>query len=759
MGEQDGLLHDFLVESKENLDHLDEELLALEANPEDNELINAIFRRLHTIKGVCGFLDLHKLEAVSHAGETLLGELRSNQLKVTDRIITLLLNLCDAIRTIVQSIEETKTEGAESFEALAAELLAAANPAVEESPVARELTLDEEFELLVAQREAEEAAREASAQSATAVVEQASIVEPPPLSASPLPPQGEAQDASSGKTASQETSLRVDVQLLDHLMNLAGELVLARNQILQSTKGLTDLNFRAMTQRLNLVTSELQEGVMKTRMQPINTVWSKFPRVVRDLAITCKKQVRLEMHGKETELDKTLIEAIKDPLTHIVRNSIDHGIELPERRADAGKDPEGCITMSAFQEGGYVIIEIVDDGAGLNTEKIRERAIQRGLISREKGQAMSEADIHRLIFAPGFSTADTVTNLSGRGVGMDVVKSSVERIGGQVDIASRAEEGSTIRLKIPLTLAIIPALLLTCSGQKFAVPQSAITELVQLSASERSGDLSWIGEHPFYKLRGDLLPLLFLSTQLKVEHLGTEEDAERVIVVIDVDGCRFGVVVDAVHDTEEIVVKPLGRQLGNLSTYAGATILGDGQIALILDPVVLGRAAHIEQRETLANSDVHRLSGGQILTEAGQLLIVQISSDVRAAIPLESVRRLEEFALGSIEHVGTNSVIQYRGSILPLINVAATLGMGTEVWTSGHVVVVGDGASLVGLKVQGIMDVSCELSAVKPVQGKAGITSYGVIQGKVIALLDVGYLLSQGLLCGDLSQSQESGVL
>ena len=758
MSEQDGLLHDFLVESKENLDHLDEELLALEANPEDNELINAIFRRLHTIKGVCGFLDLHKLEAVSHAGETLLGELRSNNLKVTDHIVTLLLTLCDAIRTIVQNIEETKTEGTQSFDQLAAELLAAAKPGETQAPATKELTLDEEFELLVAQREAEEAALEASKKSA-ATVSPEPVVETVESAPVALAQQQEVIEVTSGKAASQESSLRVDVQLLDHLMNLAGELVLARNQILQSTKSFTDMNFRAMTQRLNLVTSELQEGVMKTRMQPINTVWSKFPRVVRDLAITCKKQVRLEMYGKETELDKTLIEAIKDPLTHIVRNSIDHGIELPDKRGETGKNPEGCIAMSAFQEGGYVIIEIVDDGAGLNTEKIRDRALQRGLISKEKALSMSEADVHRLIFAPGFSTADTVTNLSGRGVGMDVVKSSVEKIGGQVDISSRTGAGSTIRLKIPLTLAIIPALLLTCSGQKFAVPQSAITELVQLSASEKNGDLSWIGEHPFYKLRGDLLPLLFLSKQLNVESKGGDLDVEQVIVVIDVDGCRFGVVVDAVHDTEEIVVKPLGRQLGNLSTYAGATILGDGQIALILDPVVLGREAHIEQREALSATESMKLSGGSVGDSAGQLLIVQISSDVRAAIPLDCVKRLEEFALGNIEHVGTNSVIQYRGSILPLIDVALTLGMSTEPWTSGHVVVVGDGDSLVGLKVQGIMDVSCELSAVKPVHGKPGINSYGVIQGKVIALLDVSYLLTQGLLCGDLSRDEERAAL
>jgi len=494
---------------------------------------------------------------------------------------------------------------------------------------------------------------------------------------------------------------------------------------------------------------------MKTRMQPINTVWGKFPRVVRDLAMTCKKQVRLEMWGKETELDKTLIEAIKDPLTHIVRNSIDHGIELPERRLEAGKAAEGCITMSAFQEGGYVIIEIVDDGAGLNTDKIRDRALQRGLITREKAQSMSEAEIHRLIFAPGFSTADTVTNLSGRGVGMDVVKSSVEKIGGQVDISSRTGAGSTIRLKIPLTLAIIPALLLSCANQKFAVPQSAIMELVQLSATEKTGALSWIGEYPFYRLRGDLLPLLFLSKQLRVESLSTRESDEKVIVVLDVDGCRFGVVVDAVHDTEEIVVKPLGRQLGNIQTYAGATILGDGQIALILDPVELAREAHIDKREGENADGEAKASGVTGGLKAGQFLIVQLTPEVRAAIPLDRVKRLEEFSLSNIEQVGSSAVIQYRGSILQLMDVAGLLTGRTSLWSSGHVVVVAHGDSFVGLQVQGILDVSGELSSEKPVQGKPGIAAYGVINGKVIAVLDIDHLLMAGLEYSDVSAGGE----
>jgi two-component system chemotaxis sensor kinase CheA len=401
-----------------------------------------------------------------------------------------------------------------------------------------------------------------------------------------------------------------------------------------------------------------------------------------------------------------------------------------------------------------VIIEIVDDGAGLHTDKIRDRALQRGLISRERAQSMSEADIHRLIFAPGFSTADTITNLSGRGVGMDVVKSSVEKIGGHVDITSRPGQGSSIRLKIPLTLAIIPALLLSCSGQKFAVPQSAITELVQLGTSERVGSLSWIGDYPFYKLRGDLLPLLFLEKQLKVGAHASIADEDRVIVVIDVDGSRFGVVVDEVHDTEEIVVKPLGRQLAELCIYAGATILGDGQIALIIDPVILGREADIEHQESLI-SQAATASSGASVSETKQLLIVQVTPEIRAAIPLNEVRRLEAFPLQDIERVASTSVIQYRGSILQLVDVAACIGNAGESWTGGHVVVVGNGASLVGLQVQAILDVTNELTASKPVHGKAGITSYGVIQGKVIALLDVEHLVTRGAMGVEQSDYKE----
>jgi two-component system chemotaxis sensor kinase CheA len=735
--EQNELLTEFLVESKENLDHLDAELLILEANPSDSEVLNAIFRRLHTIKGVCGFLDLVKLESVTHAGETLLQALRSGERGVDDNIITLLLTVCDAIRTILTEIETTFSEGSACYDELAAKLLEAADP--NHAKGTPQLSIEEEFEAILAQQQAEAAVAATPQATPTAPHAAAKPVAETPPQTEPTAASEQRDHEATPRGQVHDTSLRVDVEILDHLMNLAGELVLARNQILQATKNVNDSAFRTITQRLNLVTSELQEGVMKTRMQPINTVWSKFPRVVRDLAKSCKKRVRLEMFGKETELDKTLIEAIKDPLTHIVRNSIDHGIETPEKRQSAGKDPEGCIVLKASHEGGYVIVEISDDGGGLNTEKIKTRAIERGLISRERAASMSDAEINRLIFAPGFSTADAVTNLSGRGVGMDVVKSSVEGIGGQVDVSSRPDQGSTIRLKIPLTLAIIPALLLTSGAQRFAVPQSAITELVRLETMARGGPLSWIGELPFYRLRGELLPILFLSHHLKTT--STQDSQEKVIIVLDVDSHRFGVVVDAVHDTEEIVVKPLGKQLKSIPAYAGATILGDGQIALILDPVVLAREARVDkQGESVARTHHDTASVESTNTEREQLLIVHLSSSERAAIPLSHVSRLEEFRVNDVEHVGSGTVIKYRGGILRLVDVAVSLGRTTNTWTSGHVVVIGSGDSAVGLQVHSIVDVSSDLSAVRPCEGEDGILSYGVVQGKVIALLDVDYL-------------------
>ena len=489
----------------------------------------------------------------------------------------------------------------------------------------------------------------------------------------------QALDAKS-RDAAPET-IRVGVNLLDKLMTLVGELVLARNQLLQVASTSEDTGLLAVSQRMNLIATELQEEVMKTRMQPIGNIWAQFPRTVRDVALGCQKEVQIEMEGKETELDKTIIEAIKDPLTHLVRNSVDHGIELPDDRVKAGKDRKGRLILRAFHEGGQVNIEISDDGAGLNPERIRKKALERGVITAEQGARMTEREVFNLIFLPGFSTAQKVTNVSGRGVGMDVVKTNVEKIGGTVDLQSAPGRGTTVRVKIPLTLAIIPALVVTCGGERFAIPQVNLLELVRLEAEEAATAIEMVHSAPVYRLRGRLLPLAYLSRELRLSTNGTANGNGRMhddavnIVVLQADGRPFGLVVDHINDTEEIVVKPLRKQLKTVKTFAGSSIMGDGKVALILDVLGLAQRAGVlspERDAAAAGAELHAEAG----TEAGEkqtFLLFVGPGDSRMAIPLSMLARLEEFPVAQVEMSGTEWVAQYRGQILPLIRLAAVM--------------------------------------------------------------------------------------
>ncbi|MFL6442666.1 MAG: chemotaxis protein CheA [Candidatus Sulfotelmatobacter sp.] len=529
--------------------------------------------------------------------------------------------------------------------------------------------------------------------------------------------------------------MRVDVSLLDQLMNLVGELVLARNQILQFTNSAQDAGLLATSQRLNLITTELQEGVMKTRMQPIGNVWSKFPRLVRDLALGCGKQVRI-MEGKETELDKTIIEAIKDPLTHLVRNSVDHGIETPEERRKAGKTPEGSLLLRAFHEGGQVNIEICDDGAGLNLEKIRNKAILKGLITSDQAVRMSDREIANLIFMAGLSTADKVTNVSGRGVGMDVVKTNIEKIGGTVDVQSKTESGSTIRVKIPLTLAIIPALMVTSGGDRYAIPQVSLLELVGLEGEQARKGIELIQGTPVYRLRGRLLPLVCLNRELGVEKHGAAGDKEPrldfekkvaesqsvSIVVLQAEDRQFGLVVDAISDTEEIVVKPLSKQLKGINVYAGATILGDGRVALILDVLGLAQSAHV----------------------VGELLF-QYGESGRMAIDLSLVARLEEFRRDAVELAGGQPVVQYREQIVPLIRVSHVLHGAVEK-PSDDPNAAGDrllrhGRSI-GLVIDRILDIVDDVLVIQKETARKGVTGSAVIQKRITDILNVPELMA-----------------
>ncbi len=563
MGDMDDIVKDFLVESNENLDQLDRDLVTLEKDPTAREVLASIFRTIHTIKGTSGFLGFSQLGAVTHVGENLLSSLRDGRLLLNAEITSALLALVDAVRQMLVSIENTGQEGDGDYTSLidlltglqsgekkkSSPAIAAPQPspvvpaspsAVALAPLAEPLppiasvieTKNDPVDLPVADLPLGEILIQAGRINSEQVHEALNLQHGGDVrrlgeilvekgAAKPAAVQEALQvQAEARASALSDSNIRVDVGLLDKLMNLVGELVLARNQILQFSTSQQDTTFLNTTQRLNLITTELQEGVMKTRMQPIGNIWSKFPRVVRDLATACGKQIRLEMEGKETELDKTLIEAIKDPLTHVVRNAVDHGVETPEKRTAAGKPVEGCLSLRAFHEGGQVNIEISDDGAGIDIERVKQKALAKSLITPDQASRMSDRELLNLIFLPGLSTAERVTNVSGRGVGMDVVKTNIEKIGGTVDIQSRLGKGTTLKIKIPLTLAIIPALIVTSGGDRYAIPQVSLLELVHLEGEQARKGIEMIHGAPVYRLRGKLLPLAYLNQQLCVGGIG-----------------------------------------------------------------------------------------------------------------------------------------------------------------------------------------------------------------------------------------------
>jgi two-component system chemotaxis sensor kinase CheA len=734
MSGSDDLVREFLVESYENLDRLDRALVELERDPHDAENLASIFRTIHTIKGTCGFLGFSKLESVSHVGENLLSRLRDAELVLDEAMTTGLLAMVDAIRHILASIEAHGIEDDVDYAPLIATLT--------ELNAGTTIALDP---------------LDAADEMRAIIAEAAAIVAATPPAAAPAAVAGEADaverrqgdDRRGGDERRlppiSDTSLRVDVGLLDKLMNLVGELVLARNQILQFTAIQLDTSFIGATQRLNLVTSELQEGVMKTRMQPIGNIWSKFPRVVRDLATSCHKDVRIEMVGKETDLDKTIIEAIKDPLTHIVRNAVDHGIETPDVRAARGKARQGVIHLRAFHEGGQINIEISDDGAGIDPERVRRKAIERGLVAAETAARMADHEVIKLIFLPGFSTAETITNVSGRGVGMDVVKTNIERIGGTVDIESVPGEGSTLRIRIPLTLAIIPALMVSTGGERFAIPQVNLLELVRLEGDEMRAGIERIQGATFHRLRGNLLPLVYLDAELELR--STREADVVNIVVLKADDRQFGMVVDAVNDTEEIVVKPLSKQFKSVNVFAGATIMGDGQVALILDvPGVAQRAGVVSRLARAAISEGAASPAQRDTQPALTLLLFRVGQQDRMAIPLDLVARLEEFPASHVERSGALEVVQYRGEILPLVSVASFFDAPEPPADQPRqVIVFSERGRSVGLIVRQILDIVSESLTVSRAATRPGVLGSSVVQQRVTDLIDVHAVISSVL--------------
>jgi len=719
----DEILQEFLTESAENLDQVERDLVALEGVPDSRPLLANIFRNVHTIKGSSGFIGLTRLEKVAHAGENLLSVLRDGRLVVTAEITTSLLRLIDVLRRMLAHIHETGTEKNEDHSDLIGELNQFVSPVARPAPPSPAMV--------------KPGASAASRPTVPVCTAAPKPVRPAPVVTEAPPPSSVVGEASA-VAVSGESNVRVSVGLLDKLMNLVGELVLARNQVLQISGGREEAALAAASQRLNLVTSELQEEVMKTRLQAINTVWQKFPRVVRDVSRELGNRVRLEMEGKETELDRTIIEAIKDPLTHLIRNSVDHGIEDPAARRAAGKPEEGLLLLQAYHEGGQVNIEIRDDGRGIDVARVKSKAIERGLVSAEQAARLTDHDAAMLIFSPGLSTAEKVTNISGRGVGMDVVKTNIERIGGTIDVHSVPGQGTTMKVKIPLTLAIIPALMVHVGAERFAIPQVSLVELVRLEAAQARTGIEMIMGAPVYRLRGQLLPLVWLGQALKIETDGTGADTAVNIVVVQADGRQFGVIVDRVSDTQEIVVKPLGRHLKSVPVFAGATILGDGQVALILDVIGLSRVARVftetREREVTAVREA-----GAAGVAKKRLLLFTLDETHRVAIDLATVGRLEKFPRHLIERAGQREVVQYRDEIMNLVRLSEWLGYaddGVEGDTL-HVVVHSANGRSVGLVVGRILDIVEDVVRLQVDGAREGVLGRAVIQGRVTELLDV----------------------
>jgi two-component system, chemotaxis family, sensor kinase CheA len=679
----DELTREFLIESQEGLDRMEHCLTDLEVRPDDLELLAEIFRAVHTIKGTTGFLGFKRLEKLAHAGENLLGLLRDGKMTATQDVITALLELMDGLRSILKIIEERGDEGEQENTAKDAEVIG---------------RLDELHTCRTNDGPKSERA------ALLAVETPAAIAEPAGVPAAVDKPAPSANDAakSSSTTSAAESTLRVDVVLLNRMMNLVGELVLTRNQVLQATAAYPRMTM--LSRRLDMVTADLRESVMKARMQPVSNIFSKMPRIVRDLSQTLGRKVRLEMEGQETELDKSLLEAIKDPLTHAVRNALDHGIEAPAVREAAGKSPEGVLKLRALQEGSHVIVEVADDGAGIGVERVRDKGIERGLVTRERAAQLSDREILQMIFLPGVSTAKQVTNVSGRGVGMDVVRTNVERIGGTVEIDSRSGKGTTLRLRIPLTLAIIPALIVRSRAQSFAVPQGALSELVHVSPAQAASAIEWIEDAPLYRLRGQLLPLVFLDCLLGAGRRAVDQ-VDNFIAVLDADGRRFGLVVDGLADPEEIVVKPLSPVLKKIGLYSGATVLGNAELALILDPGAIAGMAGIAMSEE-AIAFASEVEGDAADASRLEYLVVRVGNR-QAAVALGNVLRIEQVPMGRIEYIGHRPVLNFSGQLLPVEDAAGLIHAAQNTPEATIIVVVcREGNRQVGIAVDSVLDVA-----------------------------------------------------
>ena len=710
----DDLLREFLTETNESLNLVDAELVRFEQQPNDGAILGNIFRLMHTIKGTCGFLGLPRLETLTHAAETLMGKFRDG-VPVTAEAVTLILSTIDRIKSILDAIGQTEQESAGDDADL--------------------------IDLLGRMARDEAPAASASAPPVAAMMseladeaEATDHADAPERANTHAHERGNEDRGASDRLASH--SIRVNVGTLDHLMTTVSELVLTRNQLLEIVRRHEDSDFKVPLQRLSNVTAELQEGVMKTRMQPIGNAWQKLPRVVRDLCAELGKDIELSTRGADTELDRQVLDLVKDPLTHLVRNCADHGIESPAKRIAVGKPPKGTIRLAAWHEGGHIIIEISDNGRGLNIARIKAKVLEKGLATEAQLAARSDADICNYIFAPGFSTAAAVTSISGRGVGMDVVRSNIEQIGGTVDLKSEPGAGTIFTIKIPLTLAIVSALIVEASGERFAIPQLAVLELVS-AGNNGEHRIESIKDALVLRLRNKLLPLLPLK---KVLQLGEYDGTNGFVVVMQVGNQVFGLVVDGVFHTEEIVIKPLSSKLRNIAVFSGTTILGDGSVIMILDPngvaQALGRAAAASAQAEKSELQSSQEEGDEEVTS---LLVFRAGSQRPKAVPLSLVTRLEEIDCRKIEISDGRHLVQYRDQLMPLLRIDDEAHLKKE--GSQPILVFSANGRSMGLVADEIVDIVEERLDIEVSSERPGLVGYAVIKGATTEIIDVGHFL------------------
>ncbi len=818
--EDDEILQGFIEESLEHLADIENDLLTVEEAGADIdvELVNKVFRAAHSIKGGAGFMGLTVIQDLAHVTENVLGLIRSEKLVPTPAIVNVLLLASDELQHLIENIEDSnKVDISQHVTALDAiyegrevppvqparqeektapvpddeDQVQSATPTETVSSPPESITDQEVPDLPPAQETGMDGQKEESA----------------PLISPSSPSIAEKTDKKAAHRQV-ETSIRVTISLLDQLMNLAGELVLSRNQLLQAIISGEIHNVEAVGQRVDLVTSELQEAIMLTRMQPIGNVFNKFPRVVRDLSKMLAKQMDLTIVGKDVELDKTILEAINDPLTHLIRNSVDHGVETPDIRISNGKDPKGLIILKAYHEAGQVVIEISDDGKGLDGDALAESAVSKGLITAEQAKSMSDKERINLILIPGFSMAKKVTDVSGRGVGMDVVKTNLDQLGGSIEIESEVGRGTTISIKLPLTLAIIPCQIVMTGGERYAIPQVNLEELLRIPASAVQDKIERVGNAEVVRLRGNLLPLIRLSDVLGIprtyyepikstlepdqrqqiadrrskhsplfaedsnnsdingqinenENSQDQQDGRETrerrqspasalnIVVVSTGVMKYGIVVDRLHDSEEIVIKPIGRHLQQCRGYAGATIMGDGRIALILDVNNISRMAGLTSLEgSQRANDLAKISQNDINKKKDKQTLFTFSSaeKERFAVPLNQVERIEKIKITDIEEMGGKRIMHYRGGSLPLISIDEVAMVQPPADQDNLLVIVFTLAGKdIGLLATGSVD-AIEVAAVidESTLKQTGIMGSTIIEGKTTMLVDI-YELVQTL--------------